>query len=156
MSWLPDPDPPSEDYGYGAFMRSTAAILIGRNTYDTAASFDRWPYGDTPVYVATSRTLHSKTSTVAPVRGTPNEMLAIVRSHTDGAVYLDGGVLIRAFAEHHLIDEMTITLVPVILGRGTPLFAGTAERQTLQLVSATPYESGLVQLRYLPRATSSG
>jgi dihydrofolate reductase len=150
LSWLPDPDPGGEDYGYGSFMRQTAAILMGRNTYETAAGFDRWPYGNTPVFVATSRTLESKNSTVTAVHGTPPEMLATVRSHTDGGVYLDGGALIRAFAEDDLIEEMTITLVPVILGHGEPLFAGTAKRKKLELASATPYPSGLVQLRYLP------
>lgn len=152
LSWLPEPDPGGEDYGYGAFMRDTGAILMGRNTYETAASFDRWPYGTTPVFVATSRSLEPKTPTVRAVHGTPDEMLATVRRDTDGAVYLDGGSLIRSFADQGLIDEMTITLVPVVLGRGEPLFAGAAKRQALRLISATPYPNGLVQLRYVPSA----
>jgi dihydrofolate reductase len=152
LSWLPDPDPGGEDYGYRAFMRETSAILMGRNTYDVAATFDTWPYGETPVYVATSRALKPRQPTVTVVSGTAREILANVRGRTDGPIYLDGGRLIRSFADEDLIDELTITFVPVILGQGEPLFAGTTKRHRLRLVSATPYGNGLVQLRFLPLA----
>ena len=75
-------------------------------------------------------------------------LLAAVRQHTDGGVYLDGGALIRSFLDENLIDELIVTVVGTILGGGMPLFAGTARRHPLTLVSATPYPSGLVQLRY--------
>jgi dihydrofolate reductase len=150
LSWLPGPDPSGEDYGYGAFMADTAAILMGRGTYDVAATFDLWPYGETPVFVATSHPLELATETVHAIDGSPAELLATVRGRTSGAIYLDGGALIRAFIGDELIDELTITVVPVILGSGIPLFAGTAGRRRLRLLSATPYPSGLVQLRYEP------
>ena len=151
LSWLPSPDPGGEDYGYEAFIRETKAILMGRRTYDVAASFDRWPYGDMPVYVATSRPLDPVAETVVPVIGSPAELLAAVRKRTDGAIYLDGGALIRAFVAEDLVDELTITIVPVVLGRGTPLFAGPASPRPLVLISATPYPDGLVKLHYVPR-----
>ena len=155
LSWLPGPDPSGEDYGYHAFMADTAAILIGRGTYDVAAKFDAWPYGETPVFVATSRPLAPATETVQAIHGSPAELLAAVRSRTGGRIYLDGGTLIRAFIADELIDELTITVVPVILGRGIPLFAGTAACRRLRLLSATPYPSGLVQLRYGPARSTS-
>ena len=148
LSWLPGPDPDGEDYGYGAFMAETSAILMGRRTYDVAASFDAWPYGETPVFVATSRPLDGAIATAQAVHGSPAALLAAVRSGASGAIYLDGGSLIRAFVDENLIDELTITIVPVVLGTGVPLFAGTAVRRRLGLLSATPYPSGLVQLRY--------
>jgi dihydrofolate reductase len=73
-----------------------------------------------------------------------------VRARTEGALYLDGGALIRSFLSARLIDELTITVVDVILGEGVPLFAGLPERHQLRLLAATPYPSGLVQLRYVP------
>lgn len=152
LSWLPGPDPGGEDYGYRAFMDETAAILMGRATYDTAARFESWPYGETPVFVATSRPLDPVAPTVGAVRGTASQLLEAVRTHTDGALYLDGGSLIRSFLSARLIDELTITVVGVILGEGAPLFAGVPERHRLRLIAATPYPSGLVQLRYVPEA----
>jgi dihydrofolate reductase len=150
LSWLPEPDPGGEDYGYRSFLEETSAILMGRATYDTAARFETWPYGETPVFVATSRRLDPAAPTVSAVRGTAAELLEAVRVHTEGALYLDGGALIRSFLSARLIDELTITVVDVILGEGAPLFAGVPERHRLRLIAATPYPSGLVQLRYVP------
>lgn len=146
LSWLPGGA--GEDYGYEAFMSETAALLMGRGTYDVVTSFDSWPYGETPVFVATSRPLEPKVPTVHAVSGSPTELLEAVRAHTEGAVYLDGGALIRSFLDAGLVDEMTVTVVGVILGQGSPLFAGSHRRHALTLESAVPFPSGLVQLRY--------
>lgn len=148
LSWLPEPDPGGEDYGFGAFMAETAAMVMGRNTFDVVAGFPEWPYGDTPVFVATSRPLDPPRPTVGAVSGTPARMLEQVRASAPGSVYVDGGVLIRAFLDAGLVDEITVTVIPVILGAGIPLFAGTAERRALTLVDSRSYPSGLVQLRY--------
>ena len=150
LSWLPPPDPSGEDYGYGAFITETAAILMGRSTYDVAAGFETWPYGALPVYVATSRPLESVNETVVPLAGTAPELLAAVRARTEGPLYLDGGSMIRSFLDAGLVDELTVTLVNVILGRGAPLFAGVTRHQRLELTAVTPYAGGLVQLRFVP------
>ena len=142
LSWLPAP-PAGEDFGYGAFMAATGALLMGRNTYEVAAGFDAWPYGETPVFVATTRPLE-------PVAPTVTALLAAVRAVTDGGIYLDGGALIRAFLDAGLVDELTVSVVPVILGAGAPLFAGTAGRHALALQDVTAMAGGLVQLRYRP------
>ena len=147
LSWLPEPDP-AEDYGYHSFLAETGAILMGRATYDVASGFAAWPYGEKPVFVATSRRLEPATPTVRPIAGTPSELLGAVRAHTDGAVYLDGGALIRSFLDEGLIDEVTVTIVPVVLGSGIALFAGCARSHPLALTDASPYPGGLVQLRY--------
>ena len=146
LSWLPADG--GEDHGYAEFMAGTAALLIGRTTYDVVLGFDEWPYGDTPVFVATSRPLDPLVPTVRVVRGEPGSMLAAVREVTTGGVYVDGGVLIRQFLSAGLIDELTVTVVPCILGAGTPLFAGVGERHRLTLLGSRAYESGLVTLTY--------
>ena len=151
LTWLPGPLA-DEDYGYRAFLADTEAILMGRATYEVAAAFDSWPYSETPVFVATSRPLDPVVSSVRAITGTPTQLLAAVRAESgSGGVYLDGGALIRSFLDAHLIDELIVTVVGVILGFGTPLFAGTAERHRLRLTAARPYPSGLVQLHYLPQ-----
>ena len=57
---------------------------------------------------------------------------------------------IRQFLAAGLVDDLTVTIVPVILGAGTPLFAGLPERQGLTLTGSQSYGSGLVTLKYLP------
>lgn len=149
LSWLPS-SPEGEDFGYGAFMADTAALLMGRNTYEVVAGFDAWPYGETLVFVATSRPLEATVETVHPIGGDPAALLAAVRAHSDGGIYLDGGALIRAFLDAGLVDELTVSVIPIVLGAGAPLFAGTARRHALEFLDVTPHAGGLVQLRYRP------
>lgn len=148
LSWLPADG--GEDHGYDEFMATTAALVIGRTTYDVVLGFDEWPYPDIPVFVATSRPLDPVAPTVHAVGGEPDRILAAVRAVTDGNIYLDGGVLIRQFMAAGLIDELTVTIVPVVLGAGSPLFAGLAERRRLTLIGSRSYPSGLVTLHYRP------
>jgi dihydrofolate reductase len=150
ISWLPPPDPAGSDAGYGAFMSAVGCILMGRKTYDVAAGFEgAWPYGDTPVHVVTSRTFSPKAPTVKLVRGEIGALAAQARAAAHGKdVYVDGGTLIRAALDAHLIDELIVTVVPLVLGAGHPLFAGTTARHPLTFVSATPLHAGMVQLCY--------
>ncbi|MBJ7472675.1 MAG: dihydrofolate reductase [Solirubrobacteraceae bacterium] len=151
LSWLPEPDPAAgDDFGYAAFMAGTAAIVMGRNTYDVVAGFDGdWPYGDTPVFVVTSRPLDPKAPTVKAISGDPVDVVAAVQQEVgDGGIYVDGGSLIRSLLDAGLVDDLTVTVVPVILGAGAPLFAGVVRRHALELVSSDAHDNGLVQLRY--------
>lgn len=153
LSWLPPGG--GEDHGYDEFMAATGAVLMGRTSYDVVVGFDAaWPYGDTPVFVATSRPLDPVVPTVHAVTGDPDRILAAVHERTTGGIYVDGGVLIRQFMEAGLIDELTVTIVPVILGAGTPLFAGLPQRRRLELTRCRSYPSGLVSMTYRPAVTS--
>ena len=107
LSWLPEPRP-GEDFGYEAFMARTGAILMGRSTYEIAAAFDPWPYGETPVLVATRRELDAPAApTVEPVSGTPQELVGLAHERAVGRdIYLDGGDLIRQVLDAGLVDEL--------------------------------------------------
>lgn len=149
LSWLPVGD--GEDYGFDAFLAEIGAIVMGRNTYRIVEAFgDGWPYGEIPVLVATTRPLEPPTrSTVRAVRGTANELLQQAREVTGEGIYIDGGNVIRQFLDLGLIDELTVTVVPVILGAGAPLFAGVTHRRALELVGSKAFVTGLAQLRYV-------
>lgn len=151
LSWLPAPVPGGEDYGFREHMEATAAILMGRSTYDVVASMDEeeWPYGDTPLFVATTRPLDGAPETVRAISGDAVDLVAAVQAEVgDGGIYADGGNVIRQLIDGGLVDELIVTVVPVILGRGAPLFAGTAFRHGLTLRQAQAFDDGLVQLRY--------
>ena len=61
-------------------------------------------------------------------------------------MYVDGGALIRSFLAEDLVDDMTLSVIPVLLGAGISLF-GAVERR-LSLVASRSFPSGLVQLSY--------
>jgi dihydrofolate reductase len=62
--------------------------------------------------------------------------------------YVDGGVTIQRFLEARLIQRLTITRVPVLIGTGIPLFGTTARDITLRHIATQQYASGLVKSEY--------
>jgi dihydrofolate reductase len=151
LSWLLPPVPGGSDHGFGAFLAGVGALLMGRRTYDVVAGFDgAWPYGDRPVLVATHRPLEPARAQVRPVRGPIGGLVAQARAAALGRdVYLDGGVLIRDALDEGLVDELVVTIVPAVLGRGVPLLAGARRRHALELARCEALD-GLVQLTYRP------
>ena len=151
LSWLPDGHA-GEDYGYDAFMAGVGAILMGRRTHDVVAGFGTdWPYGDTPVLVATHRPLDTDEPSVSAVSGTPAELVAGARAVAgDRDVYVDGGVLIQQLVDAGLVDELIVTVIPVDLGEGIPLLAGEEQWALLQLEESRDFPSGVEQRWYAP------
>jgi dihydrofolate reductase len=152
LSWLPVPGDGDDDAGYGAFMADVGAVLVGRTTFDVVANMNlpASPWGDRPALVVSHRPLPAATwPTARLVAGHIVDLVATAKKAAgEKDVYVDGGTIIRAALDEGLIDELTVTIVPAVLGRGTPLFAGTTRRQALTLVDERRAHSGLVQLRY--------
>ena len=153
LSWLPDGHA-GEDYGYEAFMAGVGAILMGRRTYDVVAGFGTgWPYGDTPVLVATTRPLDPIEPTVRAVSGSPTGMLAEARAAAGGGdVYVDGGRIIQQLLGAGLVDELIVTVIPVDLGGGIPVLEGEEQWMLLDLADERTFPSGVAQRRYVPNA----
>ena len=138
--------------GFEDFMADVGALLMGRRTYDVIEGFaGLWPYGDRPVLVATHGTLAPSLPTVRPVAG---DIAALVASAKEAAgekdVYIDGGELIRQALDADLIDEMIVTMVPILLGHGHALFAGVAKRQPLEFDSWRRFGDTMLQVRIRP------
>ena len=154
IAWLNSPvddTDPTEDT-FKPFLEEVGSMLMGRRTHDVVAGFEgEWPYGDLPILVATKRPLESALESVQAIGGDIESMIAAAKTAAgSGDVYLDGGSLIRSALDTGLIDEMTITVIPVILGQGLPLFAGVAQRHALQFLGGRSIGGGLMELRYRP------
>jgi dihydrofolate reductase len=162
LSWLPGADGSSSAdvpstlengaLGFEQFMDGVGALLMGRRTYEVALGFGgAWPYGKRPVLVATHRPLTPNIPEVRAVEGDISQLIALARQAAGGnAVYIDGGNLIRQALDAGLIDELVVTLVPVLLGKGHPLFAGVEKRHALDLLGQHRFGRNLVQLRLRP------
>ena len=126
---------------------------MGRRTYDVVRGFDvPWPYGDRPVLVATHRPLdEGAPKTVRRVEGTIQELIAEAKRSANGKdVYLDGGVMIRQACAAGLVDDLTISVAPVALGSGYPLFAGLESSYSMTVKGLYRFPGGMVQLRLAP------
>jgi dihydrofolate reductase len=147
IDWLSAVHVEGEDYGYKAFADTCDTLVVGRNTYDTVLGFEEWPYAGKRVVVLTHKKYpggHGETF----FAGSPADLVHALGREGARRVYVDGGAVIQQFLAAGLIDDLTISLVPVMLGAGIPLFAAGAPEQRLLLEGSHSWPSGLVQLRY--------
>ncbi len=147
--------PPSDALDFVTFMGQVGAMLMGRRTYDVIAGMGVWPYGETPVLVATRRPLATAQSTVRPIAGDIAEVVAEAqRIAGEKDVYLDGGALARQALDAGLVDEMVLTYVPIILGDGIRLFDGLTTRSHWTIAGHTRMGHGMLQVTL--RAAGAG
>jgi len=119
------PIPEGDDMGFGDFMNSVDAMVMGRTTLDMVLSFGvEWPYPK-PVFVL-SRSMtevpDSVKGKVEIMSGSPAEITATLKGKGYDDLYIDGGKVIQDFLAEDMIDEMIINTIPILLGGGTPLF----------------------------------
>lgn len=152
VAWLEEyPNPDGEDYGYGNFLAGVGTVVMGRKTYEEILGFGvAWPYPDAKTFVVTTNKTYS---TSTPQTGLLTEINAAnindLTSKAGGDVWLvGGGEIISAFLSEGLVDEMTLTVIPRILGDGIPLFPKGCPETHLELKSAAPFPSGFVNLIY--------
>lgn len=149
IDWLPPGG--GEEHGYDAFIATVDALVIGRNTFETVLSFDTWPYGPKPVFVLTSRPLPVPAppgAVIDRMSGDPREIVSLLAARGVRHIYVDGGITIQRFLRAGLIQRLTITRVPVLLGDGIPLFGALPGDVPLRHIATRQYASGLVQSEY--------
>jgi dihydrofolate reductase len=151
IDWLDSVARPDEDYGYAAFIETIDTVIMGRKTYEKVLSFGgEFPHADRECYVLsrTERLLMGKYIFTADLG---DNLLDQIRSKPGKDIFIDGGSeAIDLFREKGLIDSYTISIIPMLLGEGIPLFKENDKEQPLKLVEATTFDSGLVQLSYEP------
>ena len=143
--------PAGEDCGYQAFFDTIDVLVMGRNAFEKILSFPAWPYGEKPVIVLSRNPLPipgDLAATVSHSNQPPEELASTLAEQGVKRVYLDGGTTIQRFMAAGLVDDLTITLIPVLLGEGIPLFGPLTEDIPLRQVGSKTYDWGFVQLKY--------
>lgn len=145
IDWLQIVHPLDESHGYEAFFASCDALVVGRGTYETAIGFAQFPYAGKRVVVMTHRPAESRDG-VTFVAGGVSDVVAHLGEVP--RVYVDGGNVIRQFFAANLITDVTLSIVPIVLGSGIRLFDRDEGEHRLKLREHLAWASGLVQLRY--------
>ncbi len=152
LDWLNKQHAENEDHGLIEFMNSVDAIVMGTGSLRTVLGFGEWPYEKPVVVLSRSMTkqdvpenLHDK---IDFSTASPEELWGIFRERGYNRAYVDGGAIIRSFLQAGFIQDMKITLVPILLGDGIRIFGETDGDIDLELISATPFPSGMVDLVY--------
>jgi dihydrofolate reductase len=138
---------------YDSFMADVGAIVRGSTTYEwiLGEGDQPWAYGATPVWVLTSRTLPPVSG--ADVRFFTGDVVDLHREALAAAsgknVWVVGGGNVAAqFADRGLLDELLLTVMPIVLGSGKPLLPISTVTEPLTLMETIPFPKGAVGLRY--------
>jgi dihydrofolate reductase len=155
LDWLPVPEAGGDDYGYGDFMKSVDALVIGRKTYEKMLTLGGWSYGAKRIVVLTSRPIDAPSAgaNVEAMSGEPAEIVERLAASGAPRLYVDGGETIRRFLAGGLIQRIIITQIPVLIGRGIPLFGPLDRDIELRHVVTRSWPNGMVQSEYLVAST---
>ena len=136
---------------YTDFIKTVDVLVMGRKTFETVLNFGNWPYKDLPVIVLSQKGTVVPEELQGTVRldsGPPKHIVSRLAAEGNRHLYIDGGATIRRFLEARLINKITITLIPILLGKGIPLFDTLNFEQPLRLLQTAQSENGFVQVRY--------
>ena len=150
VDWLSRFHTAGEDHGAGELESSVDALLLGSHTYEFALKLNRWPSPNTPSWVFTHRDLPILQPSITLTSQNPGEVIELLASRGLRRAWLmGGGKLAASFHAEALIFRYIISIFPILLGSGVPVFAPhSSGADELRFISATPFKSGIIQLTY--------
>lgn len=139
-----------QDYGYANFIETVDAVIVGRKTYDKVISMGYdFPHSDKDAYVIT-RTERPAIGNIKFYKDNLRDLVLGLKEKQGKNIFVDGGAeTVNELLKDNLIDEFHISVIPILLGDGIPLFKKGQPEQTLKLIDSKQFEKGLVQLRYV-------
>jgi dihydrofolate reductase len=136
----------------GEFLSGIDCYLMGSHTYEHALELSRsygWAYGDTPTIVVSSRSLPVERDNVELYAGDLDTLVRERLKPKYKNVWVAGGALLaKNLIRQKLADEISLSIMPIILGGGLLFFDQIGQEQPLHLKKVTPYKNGMVELRY--------
>jgi dihydrofolate reductase len=152
VSWL---DSSGEIYEGGVseesaeeMIRAIDCYVLGSRTYEHALQLG-WPYGDTPTVVITNRELPSTRKSVEFYSGDLKRLVDEILAPRYGNIWLVGGAMLcQSFLRLGLVDEIRLSIMPVLLGDGLRLFGNSSTETRWRLKDVVAYKTGVVELLY--------
>lgn len=138
-----------EDYGYTDFINTIGTVIVGRKTYDKVLSMGYdFPHSDKEAYIIT-RTPRPQIGSLHFYTGDLGTLVKMLKAKEGKNIFVDGGAeIVNQLLALELIDEMYISVIPILLGEGIRLFGAANPSQHLKLLNHSVFQSGLVQLHY--------
>lgn len=152
LDWLENfPNPDQLDYGYADFYANIDTVIMGRATYEIINGFGiDWPYANCASYVVTAQNDYPITTPNTQRLHTPlRQALLDLQQNAQKNVWLvGGGKLVASVLAEGLIDDLLLTVIPTLIGDGILLWEKGIPTTTFELVEATSFETGVLQLHY--------
>jgi dihydrofolate reductase len=148
-----------DDMHFDAFLESIDTIFYGRISFDAWGNYQPGENADESEKLIWSA-IHSKKKLVFSHQNREDdnavfiskniaEEVAKIKEQDDKDIWLYGGAnLIKTFIELNLIDVFKLSVHPIALGTGKPLFENLKRRMALKLISSKVFRSGVVELTY--------
>jgi len=131
-----------------AFVKTIDCYVMGSRTYEHALELG-WPYGDTPVVVVTGRKWPPARKSVQFYSGDLRTLVDVKLAPQYRNIWLVGGAMLcQRFLELGLVDEIKLTIAPVLLGEGLRLFGDSMAENRWDLKNVVTYKNGFVELSY--------
>ena len=151
VDWLQGEDESYEGFSsYEKFIKEIDTIIMGNKTYQqiiNELSTENWPYQGLTSYVLTHQKQASKKE-IHFINEPLIELLNSLLNKTGKDIWICGGAsIVNQMIKLNLIDQYHITIVPIILGQGIPLFNNDNHTQKLRLIDSQNY-NGLVECIY--------
>lgn len=141
--------------GFNDFLASVDCIIMGRKCMEVISNMnltpEQWPYGNLRIVVLSNSMSHPPSNLDGKVEMYSGDLLKLVdqlSSEGHQHAYIDGGKTIQAFLNLELINSLTITRAPILLGEGIPLFGKTEKSLKLTNSSAAVFPNDFIQVRY--------
>lgn len=149
LSFLSIVQEDGEDYGYQDFVNTVDTVILGRKTYDwVMGQVPVFPHADKTAFVIT-RQAQASIGNTHFYSGNLKELVTKLKAEEGKHIFIDGGAeIVNELLKDHLIDELIISVIPILVGNGTKLFKDGRPEQLLELVSTKQFPKGLVQLHY--------
>ena len=150
LSFLALVEKEGEDYGYNAFIQTVDTVVMGRRTYDWVINqVDVFPHADKQTFIITHRP-QTSAGDLQFYDGSLKVLATELKSQAGKHIFCDGGAMVvNELLKEDLIDEFILSVVPVLLGDGIPLFQKQSGIKNLELASVKQFETGLVQMHYI-------
>ena len=155
IEWLDDAHKKvnsDEDFGFKSFLASIDLIIMGRKTFEQVMTFDNWQYNNTKIIVLTSKNIEipeKLKQTVTTCNTTsPKQLIKELSDQSINHIYIDGGTVIQDFLSAGLVDEITVTIVPILIGKGKSFSGLLSKDLSLEHLKSTVFNFGFVQVKY--------
>lgn len=140
----------TSDYGYGEFARGIDTVIMGKTTYEQIAfeiSPDKWMYEDLTTYVLTHKQYEDKEN-IHFIEADAYAVLDTLKQKPGKDIWICGGAnMIHPLLEKDAIDELQISIIPTLLGKGIPLFQERSHVSLLELIEHHS-ENGILLTTY--------
>jgi dihydrofolate reductase len=143
IDWLPE----NTASGYDEFIKSPDTVIMGRKTYDQILTLGGYPYTSKKSYVFSRGGGNSNDENIEFVHDADKLVNGIISNSGTNIWLIGGAEIISMFLNLGFVDEIILSIIPVVLGSGVPLFKDVGREVKLELIKTSNYDK-LVELHY--------